>query len=57
MPRVPTTLITLGQPVKGGEFLRRQGVLSPHRFVYSEIMDPLGEGAAEEGKIVVDGPI
>ena len=57
MPRVLTTLITLGQPVKGGEFLRTQGVLSPHRFVYLEIMDPLGEGAVEEGKIVVDGPI
>ena len=57
MPRVPMTLITLGQPVRGGEFLRRQGVLSPHRSVYSKIMDPLGEGAVEKCKIVVDGPI
>ena len=41
MPHVPMTLITLGQPVRGGgKFLRRQGVSSPHESVYSEIMDP-----------------
>ena len=57
MSCVPMTLINLGQPVKEGEFLRRQGVPSPYSFVYSEITNTWGEGAAEEGKIVVDRSI
>ena len=57
MSCVPMTLINLGQPVREGEFLRRQGVPSPYSFVYSEITNTWGEGAAEEGKIVVDRSI
>ena len=40
MPRIPTTLMTLAQPVKLGLFLRRQIEPSLHGFIHSEITDP-----------------
>ena len=40
MPRIPTTLMTLAQPIRLCMFLRRQIELSLHRSVYSEIMNP-----------------
>ena len=57
MPRIPTTLMTLGQPVRLGMFLRRQIELSLHGFVHSEITNPQSEGATEEGKIMDDESI
>ena len=57
MPRTLTTLMTLGQFVRLGMFLRRQIEPSLHGSVHSEIMDPQSDGATEEGKIMDDGSI
>ena len=55
--RVPTTLMTLGQPVRLDVFLRRQVEPSLHGSIHSKIMNPWNEGATEEGEIRDDGPI
>ena len=56
-PRVPTTLMALGQPVRLGMFLRIQVEPSLHRSVHSVITNPWSEGAIEEGKVSDDGSI
>ena len=57
MPRIPTTLMTLSQPVRLGMFLRRHIEPSLHRSVHSEITNPQSEEATEEGKIMDDESI
>ena len=52
---VPTTVMTLGQPVKLDVFLRRQVEPSLHGSIHSKIMNPWNEGATEEGEIKMTG--
>ena len=43
MPHIPTTLMTLSQPVRLGMFLRRHIEPSLHRSVHSEITSLLSK--------------
>ena len=57
MPCIPTTLVTLGQPIRLGMFLRRHVELSLHGSICSEMTGPQSEGVTEEGKNMDNGSI